>query len=294
MKQLINQTPKIVFVGMSKNCFSTLSKNLSFLLKLKKLNFADIHIIIVDSDSDDGTKEFCKKLLKTGSLNQFIELDNLEIKHNSRIERLSICRNEALDYLKTLNDDLIYIPMDMDIELFIYTKIEVFKKLILSFYDNQNYEGLFPFSLPYYYDIFALRKMGWTKGNNMLKAEKIKKRILLFSGIINYIFIFRIQKPPTFFKDKYILVESAFGGIGMYKISKKLLTKINYKIEKSNIDFVSEHISFNKFFKNLYIHRDWNVPAPERYIFFKNSNLYQKMFYLLISTVKDLRKIFKK
>ena len=48
--------------------------------------------------------------------------------------------------------------MDMDLDLFKYTTFENFDEIILSFINNKNMDGMFPYSKPYYYDIFALRK----------------------------------------------------------------------------------------------------------------------------------------
>ena len=50
------------FVGMSKNCFNNLKPNIEFLLKFQKITSFKMTISVVDSDSTDGTKEYCSKL----------------------------------------------------------------------------------------------------------------------------------------------------------------------------------------------------------------------------------------
>ena len=111
---------KVYFIGMSKNCFESLKLNLEFLINFKEISNIQFEICIIDSDSTDGTKEYCRKLINDKLINEFFEIDNLEEIYDSRVERLSICRNEGLEYLSSQlnNGELIYIPMDMDISLF--------------------------------------------------------------------------------------------------------------------------------------------------------------------------------
>ena len=51
----------------------------------------------------------------------------------SRIERITLSRNLCLDELKLKNyDNLIYIPIDLDVNLFELTDIESFHKILNS------------------------------------------------------------------------------------------------------------------------------------------------------------------
>ena len=43
-------------------------------------------IAVIDSDSDDGTKSYCKELLDSKRLDYFIEIDSLEQKYDSGIK----------------------------------------------------------------------------------------------------------------------------------------------------------------------------------------------------------------
>ena len=64
----------IFFIGMSKNCYKSLNKNLDYLLKFKEATGLDIKICVVDSDSVDGTKDYCQKLLEEHKIDRFIEV----------------------------------------------------------------------------------------------------------------------------------------------------------------------------------------------------------------------------
>ena len=281
------------FIGLSKNCFDNLCSNLDFLQKFKNFSNFKIEIIIIDSDSIDGTKKFCRDLERAGKLDKFIEVDNLSQKFESRIERLTYCRNIGLEEIRsTYESPLIYIPMDMDLQLFDLINVEEFENLINLFIEEKNFDCILPFSVPYYYDIFALRKKDWVDGNALLKAYKLKKKFYLGSFIFNYFYIFRKQLGIKSFKNDFIKVESAFGGMGLYKISDINLLKENYKIDELNVDFVTEHIAFNKFFENIYISKNWNIKAPKEHTVFKSSNFTQKFIYILRTLKYDFLGLF--
>lgn len=281
------------FVGMSKNCFNNLKPNIEFLLKFQKITSFKMTISVVDSDSTDGTKEYCSKLYEENLISNFIEIDHLEDEYNSRIERLSISRNKGLQCVKTNSDlPVIYIPMDMDLDLFgLLSTIEL-ESLIKSFAKNKEIDGMFPFSTPFYYDIFALRAKNWVKGNNILTARNLKDKVKVFSFIFNYFLIFNVQKNIDTFTEEYISVQSAFGGMGLYKITESNVEKIKYDINKTNIDYFSEHIAFNNYFKKLYISRDWNFPSPLEYIFFNTFTTTEKISYIFKTLKNDIKNLF--
>ena len=158
----------IYFVGLSKNCLLTLKKNIDFINLLIKEVVGVEKIIIVDSDSNDGTKEYCKSLKNDNIL--FIEEDNVKNNFHNRIEILSHCRNIGLQNIEKTND-VLYIPIDLDIDLFSLIKPKSFIDLVKNFQNNKDIDALFPYSEPYYYDIFALRKQGWVDNNAVLQAH---------------------------------------------------------------------------------------------------------------------------
>jgi len=282
--------PPIFFIGMSKNCFQNLKINLEYLIKFKLITDFKIKICIIDSDSTDGTKPYCSKLYEKGDIDSFIEIDNLENSYPSRIERLSICRNEALNYIKNENhENALYVPMDMDLDLFSLIKFEQLRKIIISF-NSSDMDAMFPFSIPYYYDIFALRSENWVEKNNLLLSKKYKDRLIFFSFIINFFLIFRFQKNIKRFDSDFINVNSAFGGIALYKVNNELLETAKYDISKVDKDYYSEHLFFNGHFKNLKISKNWNIVSPHDYTFFNSYGFNEKLIYILKTFKSDFIK----
>ena len=279
----------IFFIGMSKNCFATLEKNVDFLLEFKKISKFKVDICIVDSDSTDGTKEYCYNLAKTNTIDSIVEVDNLENEFSSRIERLSISRNKGLDYIKdNLENSCLYIPMDMDLNLFSLLDCVRFEKIVEDFIDSEA-DGLFPYSKPYYYDIFALRKQDWVSGNNLLTSKNLKKRFRVMSFLFNYFLIFKKQRHIDTFSKNYIEVESAFGGMGIYKIQSNTLVNARYDINQTEVNFYSEHIFFNSSFNNLFISTKWNIESPIEYTFFNSFSYIEKIIYILKTLKNDIK-----
>ena len=89
----------IVFCGLSKNNFKTLERNIEFIQSLKvNINDKKFHTIIVDSSSNDGSKEYLARLEHDIIT---IHKDDIDEISKSRIERIAICRNLGLDYIKS-------------------------------------------------------------------------------------------------------------------------------------------------------------------------------------------------
>ena len=284
----------IFFIGMSKNCYPSLKRNLDYLIEFKEVSGLAVQICIVDSDSIDGTKEYCKKLEDENKIDKFIEIDKLEEKYRSRIKRLAISRNQGLAFIKEkIDQESIYVPMDLDLNLFSLTSFEDLKNMFKFFIESDS-DCLFPYSVPYYYDIFALRKKGWVKDNNILRSKKIKSKLIFFSFFINYFLIFRKQKHIKKFKQELIEVESAFGGIGIYKINKELIENSKYSTNKDNEDMFSEHLFFNQNFNKLNILTKWNIEAPKEYTFFNSFSKNEKFVYILKTFKNDIKTFYKK
>ena len=285
---------KIVFCGLSKNCGTSLIKNLEFINNfIDTYKDLDIRSIVVESDSTDGSLEYLKKLEAKSSIELFIE-NNLESTFPSRIERIAICRNVGLNYIKKNYEslsDLIYVPYDNDIDLFLNTNEIKFMELIESMFNNENISALFPISDPYYYDIFALRAKGWVNYNAQKIVGKLKRNVKLFSFIWNYVFIFRKQLPPN--KIKILDVNSAFGGIGIYKLGYLSLSDLQYVVCKNDKDTYSEHIKFNNKFKGLKINPEWIIKAPFQHVEYKSQSKFGKVKYILKTIKYDFQNLKK-
>ena len=285
----------LIICGLSKNCLKTTRKNIDSLIHLNNnsSNF-NIQIIIVDSDSNDGTKDFLQEISNNYKFITVINEDGLEKIYDSRIQRISHCRNLGLNVIKNekFYQSFIYIPMDFDIDQFEITSPKEFVYLAKRFEQDNDIDAMFPVSHPFYYDIFALRAVGWVTINSQLISNKLKKYLRLGSFIWNYIFIFRKQWSPEKIKNTKLKIISAFGGSGMYKLDMIKLENIKYSFSQKDTDFISEHIFFNKYFDNLKIKSNWILPAPPEHLLYKTQNINGKINYFFKTVKFDLKNIF--
>ena len=284
----------VIFCGLSKNSFKTLKKNIEFIEGFRESQKdKNIYTLIVDSDSTDGSKEFLKDFKENI---RTIHKDDIDKISSSRIERISKCRNLCLDYIeKNLkNKNLIYIPCDMDLDLFARSTFDEINSYIELTIKSYSEGAIFPVSVPFYYDVFALRAKGWLNFNSQLILSKIKQYLKLGSFILNYIFIFRYQWSLSKIKRKNFNVRSAFGGIGIYNISNKDLSTCRYETSNKDKDYYSEHLFFNSHFQNLTINSDWLIEAPFQHIEYRSYGLMKKIKYILRTVKYDFRNLIKR
>ena len=279
---------KVYFCGISKNCINNIEKNLIFLDAFNKKSSFDTKIIIVDSDSVDGTKEIISNYVKENKEIEFINFDLKKDNIENRIERIAKSRNECLKQIDNFNKETVYIPLDLDIDLFANTNLEEIEKLInKAIYFKKN-NAIFPFSTPFYYDIFALRADNWVKINSQYWVTRLKKYLKFGSFFFNYFFIFRHQIRKNDIKSDTIKVKSAFGGMGIYYF-RFYPKNLKYKISSKYPLDISEHIIFNSDFNLLFIEKNWNIPAPPEHLEYKLLTNKQKLKYFLRSLLYDIK-----
>lgn len=279
---------KVYFCGISKNCINNIEKNLIFLDAFNKKSSFDSKIIIVDSDSIDGTKEIISNYVNKNKEIDFINFDLKKNNIENRIERIAKSRNECLKQIDNFNKETVYIPLDLDIDLFAYTNLEEIEKLInKAIYFKKN-NAIFPFSTPFYYDIFALRAENWVKINSQYWVTRLKKYLKFGSFFFNYFFIFRHQIRKNDIKSDTIKVKSAFGGMGIYYY-RFYPKNLKYKISSKYPFDISEHIIFNSDFDLLFIEKNWNIPAPPEHLEYKLLTNKQKLKYFLRSLLYDIK-----
>lgn len=214
-------------------------KNLnSFFKFLKKIisAFDDYYIILVESDSKDNTYEKAKNILLNfkGTVIK-IKTDHLKL----RTEKISLCRNT---YLKLINKDKLLsnydfmIVLDADNVNKNINKVSILNSIKTA---PQDWVGIFANQKHIYYDIWPLRINNHIENDcyqDFIKlSETNSTRKAYYLAVFKKFFL--IKK----FQDRFIKVNSAFGGFGIYRL--KEILNIEYD---SNSGVYSEHVFFNK------------------------------------------------
>lgn len=223
---------KIAFIGIVKDGADYIQRNIEI---IKQLN-QDIYI--VENNSDDGTKEILQRLKDRNTVKSVTTLDldnknamdfcdfNINPLCKNRVRRLAYIRQQGLNSVLRSGIKYDYIcVIDLD---FVYVDLDGFDDMLDYMESNKNVDGIFGMSvirginLPYDY------------------------------GAIKPIY----KTVPICLKlNRYVTVNSAFSGFGLYRMSSIIKTGANYDYE--NITEI-EHIHFNSYFDRLIVDTHFN------------------------------------
>ena len=234
------ENPKInktLTIGICvRNCQKYLKSNFIKLNEISNL-FKKTHIVIYENGSSDASLEMLRKFAEENKHLILIHED-YQIDKYHRTVRLARGRNICLNIAKKINND-IYIVMDFDD---VIKKLD-YKNVESSFNQKFNWGGLFGNQKGKYYDIWALRTFGaWLDYDYHHIYDYLTQDISnsIIKGIYHKIII--SSKNRNVPKDSIIKVKSAFGGIGIYKLSN--IGDSYYYGWKNNKESC-EHVHFN-------------------------------------------------
>ena len=203
---------KVLIVGLTRNCEDVIER------EVLKINSAfseakSINWLVIESDSDDGTLTKLKNLSKNDNF-EFITLGKLQNQYPMRVERISKCRNVYLEKLRTdtkYNDIDYVVVADLD-----GVNSELTATAVKSCWQlTEEWDACFANQSRAYYDIWALRHKVWSPNDcwqtyNFLCSNGVNKLSALEAAAYSRCININRNAPP-------IKVDSAFGGLGIYK-----------------------------------------------------------------------------
>ena len=274
----------IVVVGCTKDSGSYIFENLRKLYEMHSF-FKDFQMIIYENDSSDNTVEELERFASKYDKFKFIseknvleqvkkDLDNRQGKIRKMIAKikkhridfrtqiLAYARNKLINLVNTEYNSWDYVIVsDLD-SLLVNFKAKQIKSFFL--HDETKWDVLTSNSFPTYYDIWALRISNkvWQKKTHarywrsiidydcwemVSMAKKGEKRK---EAIEEYV---KNNQITISQKKELIPVDSAFGGMGVYKISKISNCKYDGLKETLNYKFRfdrCEHVAFHEEIRN--------------------------------------------
>ena len=239
----MNKDRSVLVTGLARNVAKHLHIEIIKIENEVKKVFNSVNFLIIESDSNDDTLEVLKNLKKTKNNFNYLCLGELDRTYPNRIERLTLCRNT---YVQEIRENKMYSKTEFIMVIDFDLKNNRLNLTVLKDLINRNdWSGLFANQTGFYYDIYALRKKGWVEKDSFIEYRQLKenynpekaKEIAIWSKMI------KISKYA-----KMISVDSAFGGLGLYR--KNLFLEHDYT---SNSDdyFESEHVVFHKKIREL-------------------------------------------
>ena len=224
-----NTTHKIkksVTIGICvRDCAQYMENSLTKLDNICNL-FRDSSVVFYENASRDNSRQLLREYC-SGKPDKVLLYEDYDIHQYPRTVRLARGRSVCLEIAKQIGNEF-YIVLDFDnvISGLDHTKIES------SFRGNLQWDAMFANQSKDYYDLWALRTYDDWMNYDCWEADTIAEGGGKFDG--------KYRNIP---KDSTIGVMSAFGGLGIYKLSK--LRGCFYYGWKNNRESC-EHVHLNK------------------------------------------------
>jgi hypothetical protein len=248
LKIVIDMTlPKvneITIAGVARNCAETLKQAVHSISNAFRIANT-VKWIVVESDSNDETCRVLSDIQASRAAFQFRSLGNLRHLMPARTERIAHCRNIYLqeflfstDYARS--EYLVVADLDDCNSLLTADGVE-------SCFARNDWSAVFANQLGPYYDIWALRHPLWCPDDCWREAESITSEAIPYSeAALRAVSSRMITVSPAW---DWIKVESAFGGLGIYKRDALHGVRYDGTTTDKSARFqnqVCEHVSLNK------------------------------------------------
>jgi len=264
---MVLKKKRAVFAGTARDCSRFLPEVFQNVSRLAAL-YQDSAVVIAENDSDDETKSMLRSWLCRQSQGHLIELDALAAAEPRRTQRIATARNAYLDLILsgTYYDFDHLVILDFDAVNAVPISVEDFLASVSFLESKTAAAGVFANQATAYYDIYSLRHTIWCP-DDCWKQVAARPRWMPL-GLAKAMYVHRrqfsipAQAPP-------IRVRSAFGGLGIYKMSKILDCRYNgLDIDGKE---VCENVAFNQQICDrggeLYIYPKLLNQSPSEHLF---------------------------
>ncbi|MBU3583490.1 glycosyltransferase family 2 protein [Polynucleobacter sp. 15G-AUS-farblos] len=210
MRKPITQA-EILIAGPARNNADTLVAEVGTLLS-SVASFKKSYCLVVESDSTDSTLDYLERLQKAIPSFDYISLGHLAKKMPRRTERLAFARNRILDELRNN-------PKYAAVDYVVMADLDGINRSIT----REKFEACWELSNPWdvvtaiqserYYDIWALRHPDWNPIDCFTQRSRLESVIGKEAANNLAVKAKQVVLPSA----GMIEVDSAFGGLGIYK-----------------------------------------------------------------------------
>jgi len=228
-------------------------------------SFREVHWCVVESDSRDETLHTLEQLAQSVPNFRYVSLGNLEHRFPKRTQRIAYCRNvyRRIVAWSPRYFGVKYVAV-LDVD---HVNYGLTREAVDSAFSRKGWDACFANQFGKYYDLYALRHEHWNSSDMVASARFFSS----ISGVDEQtatakLFSQRmVSLSPT---TNWIRVDSAFGGLGIYR--KGLLRLSSYRGQLGGHS-VCEHVPFHMGFafwrKRLFINPALlNGDAPEHWL----------------------------
>jgi len=256
-----------VFIGTARDCAGWLPAVLNNLAQLARLYERTAFVFCV-SDATDATAALLHEWLGKDRVGKIIELGDLSRRVTLRTERIAHARNACLQEVRasawagyghlvvTDMDEVLGAPLD----------IEAYTRAAAWLDAASDRAGVFASAAPRYYDVWALRHPDWSPYDCWHRIWERPAQESFEAAKFREVFARQIALPRHM---SPIEVRSAFGGLGLYRMSSALHSRY-IGLDALGRE-VSEHVAFNETIGRaggrLYIFPYLQVRAPQQHLY---------------------------
>jgi FkbM family methyltransferase len=197
--------------------------------------------VFVENDSTDDTRAQLEDWL-VGKTGELISLDGLDAELPTRTERIARARNAYLDAVRSSAlrefDDLVVLDLDevnsrpTDLESFVAARDYLWAE--------EQRVAVFANAAPFYYDIWALRHPKWSPDDCWVSVARETPLLGRAAAEKRFVYDRQIALPAS---AAPVEVDSAFGGLGIYKMPAALASTY---IGRNGPSIICEHVTFHE------------------------------------------------
>lgn len=252
----LNRGRSAVFVGLARDCASMLLGVLDNVRRMASL-FEKTAFVFGENDSRDTTRELLRGFADARANAHVLVFDGIDKRLPQRTRRLAFIRNRCLSFIRT-NERLRsfdrLVMLDMDGVNAQPLSLDAFSRALCFLDKGAARAGVFANSRGFYYDLWALREPArcpgdvWEETWDYATAHGVDDNTAFNATFAKRVFGLSETAEP-------IEVTSAFGGLGIYKMSAALPATYRGEKRKEIMENgkrrqvrwqVCEHVSFNR------------------------------------------------
>ncbi len=247
---------KVLVVGTVSNVGHIIHKEVSRVLQALEPH-AQVQFYLVESDSNDSTVQELTRIGNEDQRVSFISLGSLKREISNRIERIRFCRNKYVEYIRSRHQENGW-------EFIVVADLDGMNRKLsslgigTSFSSGLNWNACFANQRNGYYDLYALRCKDWVSEDVFSVYQFLKvsnpfvpsSRNRYLRWLQEFRHFDRLRKNAIYNKmrkisptENWIAVDSAFGGLGIYR--PEVFLRFNYDSQNLSSTVYCEHIDLN-------------------------------------------------
>ncbi|MDF2373727.1 MAG: hypothetical protein P1V21_23355 [Rhizobiaceae bacterium] len=232
---------RVVFAGLARDCGHALPAILRSMAEFGE-NLQDWGYIFLENDSVDDTAALLSTFDAQHQRGIVRSISNSpETKIDLRTERLAALRNRCLDEIFSdarlgQFDHLIIMDLDAVNEYFDASRL-----LELLDTEDPDWTAIFANQSERYYDIWALRHPDWSPDDCWKRVRERPESMSKEEAIAKFVASRRVKLD---LQEGFIEVQSAFGGLGLYKL--QALRDCQYVGVDEDGSEICEHVAFHR------------------------------------------------